>query len=149
MGGELPTAASFTGRASQLRVLDHAMAAARGGVGCLVLVSGEAGIGKSRFCREVAARARDSGFATAWGSCWPEGGAPPLWPWTAILDSLTDGMAAKLLVDDPGGTALDPERFTRFVAVVDALASRCARRPALVVVDDVQAADAGALLLVR
>jgi hypothetical protein len=125
------------------------MAAARGGVGCLVLVSGEAGIGKSRFCREVAARARARGFATAWGSCWPEGGAPPLWPWRAILDSLTGGMAARLLVDDPGGTTLDPERFTRFTAVVDRLAAECAKRPALVVVDDVQAADAGALLLAR
>src|SRR5205823_2404975 len=133
MAGGPPIGAGFTGRASELRVLDEVMAAARGGVGNLILVSGEAGIGKNRFCREVAARARTGGLATAWGSCWPEGGAPPLWPWQAILDSLVDRTAAKSLVDDPGGSALDPERFTRFVAVVDAFAAVCARRPALVV----------------
>ncbi len=130
-------------------MLDQAITAARAGTGSVVLVSGEAGIGKTRFCREVAARARVGGFATAWGSCWPEGGAPPLWPWQTILAGLAGEAAAKLLVNDTGGTAVDPERFARFAAVVDRLAAECARRPMLIVVDDVQAADAGAMLLAR
>jgi hypothetical protein len=143
------TSAGFTGRASQLQVVDQVITAALHGTGCLVQVFGEAGIGKSMFCREVVSRARDSGFSTAWGSCWPEGGAPPLWPWTAILGSLDSRGTKQLLIDDPGGTALNPERFTRFVAVLDSLREWCARRPVLIIIDDIQSADPGALLLAR
>jgi hypothetical protein len=149
MGAALPVDPGFTGRVSELRIVDGAMAAARDSIGAVILVTGAAGIGKTRFCREVAARASTAGFAIAWGNCWPEGGAPPLWPWHVVLGSLCDPTAAKLLLDDAGGRIVDPERFTRFVAVVDRLGAECADRPSLVVIDDVHAADTGALLLAR
>lgn len=113
------------------------------------MVSGEAGIGKTRLCREVAARAEGRAFAVAWGSCWPDGGAPPLWPWQSILTTLRGDDAAALLSEDRGGATVDPERFARFAAVTHQLALACGGSPALVVIDDVHAADVGALLLTR
>jgi predicted ATPase len=143
-------AAGFVGRSAELRLVDQALLAAGDGVGSLVLVTGVAGIGKSWFCREVIRRARAREFVTAWGGCWPEGGAPPLWPWQEILDGLIDdGGAVKLLLDDRGGTALDPERFTRFLAVRSRIAEACAQRPSVAVIDDLQDADPGAALLAR
>ena len=48
-------------RDEEMRVLDDALAAARGGTGHLVLVEGHAGIGKSRLLDAVVAGARDHG----------------------------------------------------------------------------------------
>ena len=145
----MPGAVGFTGREAELHVLADALVAARAGEGVVVVVTGEAGIGKTRFCREVAAHARSAGFAVGWGTCWPDGGAPPLWPWQAILNGLGDGTAADTLAEDPGGSTVEPARFARFTAVAGRLATACAAAPALVVLDDAHAADAGALLLTR
>jgi hypothetical protein len=139
----------FVGRARELQVLDDALAAATEGEGSVVLVAGVAGIGKTRFCREVAARARRRGHTVAWGNCWPGGGAPPLWPWQEILGQLGDGTAVASLALDPGGSTVDPERFARFAAISEQLAAACSRSPVLVIIDDVHAADAGATLLTR
>src|SRR4030095_3881125 len=43
----------------------------------------------------------------------------------------------------------DPERFARFTAIADHLVDACARSPVLIGIDDVHAADPGALLLAR
>ncbi|GAA4629893.1 hypothetical protein GCM10023196_053080 [Actinoallomurus vinaceus] len=122
---------------------------ARGGEGRLVVVAGDAGIGKTRLCREIASRAEDAGFAVGWGTCWPEGGAPPLWPWQAVLADLGRGAATDLLGADRGGPVVDPERFARFAAVGEELARACDASPVLVVIDDIHVADPGAVLLAR
>lgn len=149
MAGQGQLAPGFIGRFAELRLLDRALDAAAGGVGSVVSVTGVAGIGKTWFCGEVVRRAGRRGFATVRGGCWPDGGAPPLWPWQDVLRSLSDDPAAPLLLKDSGGGELDPERFTRFVAVRDCIAEACARRPAVVVVDDLHDADPGAVLLSR
>ena len=57
----------FAGRGPELGALDGILTAVSTGVRCPVLVSGEAGIGKTRFCREVAVRPERRGFAAARG----------------------------------------------------------------------------------
>jgi tetratricopeptide (TPR) repeat protein len=146
------TAERFVGRADELRRLERLCRAAGQGRGTVALVSGEAGIGKTRFCDEVAERARRAGLTVVTARCWGEGGAPPLWPWQPILAELCGREAAGLLGSDGDVTtveSVDADRFARFAAVVDALATASARAPACVVVDDIHAADAGALLLTR
>jgi hypothetical protein len=138
----------FVGRIRELAVLETAQMVVRNGDSCVVLVSGEPGIGKTRLCREAATRAERAGFAVAWGSCWPEGGAPPFWPWQSILSSLGADPAVEL-PPDPQGPGGERERFARFTAVADLVAAACRRSPVLLVIDDAHAADPGAMLLAR
>jgi hypothetical protein len=153
------TAERFVGRADELRRIERVCTVARDqGRGAVALVSGEAGIGKTRFCGEVAERARVAGLTVVTARCWGEGGAPPLWPWQPILAELGGGEAAGLLGSDiavptgeiaeTSGTG-DADRFVRFSAIVDALAAASAGAPACIVIDDIHAADAGTLLLTR
>ncbi|HKA84016.1 MAG TPA: AAA family ATPase [Acidimicrobiales bacterium] len=141
----------FVGRADELRRIDRIGAAASEGRGAVALVSGEAGIGKTRFCNESAQRARHAGLTVVTARCWGEGGAPPLWPWQPILTELCGDQAARLL--GPGTAAadetIDADRFARFSAIVDALGAAAERGPACVVIDDIHAADASTLLLMR
>jgi tetratricopeptide (TPR) repeat protein len=139
----------FVGRADELRRLDALGAAAMAGQGGLAVVSGEAGIGKTRLCGEVARRAFGSGLRVVTARCWADGGAPALWPWQPILSELCGDGAAGLLDPDGGAPGVDPDRFARFRAVTDRLAAACGRAPVCLVVDDLHAADAGTLLLVR
>jgi hypothetical protein len=44
---------------------------------------------------------------------------------------------------------VDPERFARFTTIAQRIDAACARSPVLVVIDDIHAADAGAMLLSR
>lgn len=139
----------FVGRLPELRLLHTALDRAGQGFGQLITVTGPGGVGKTRYCEESADRARAAGFAVVWGRCWTHGGAPALWPWHAILAELCGDGAADLLDGDAGIDTVDPQRFSRFVAVCERLAEACASRPAVLVLDDVHAADPGALLLTR
>ena len=117
----------YVGRAGEMRQLATAIERVRDGRGQVVLVSGPAGIGKTRFCEENALLAQEAGFAVAWGRCWSDGGAPALWPWQSVLSQLCGLETAALLDQESGPDAVDPERFSRFVAVVDQLCGT--RRP--------------------
>ena len=123
--------------------------AARDGRSQLLIVSGPAGIGKTTLCRHAVGRAAADGFNVAWGRSWPDGGAPALWPWTAVLSELVGRDAAGMLSEDPHRSAIDADRFSRFAAVANLLGSRTADAPLAIVLDDAHLADAAALLLVR
>ncbi len=137
------------GRMQELRAIEGMMNAVEAGLGGLVAFRGEGGIGKTRLAEEVTTRAAARGWSTAWGSGWPDGGAPPMWPWQEILGQLRRSDAARLLDDHGAADPLEPERFTRFRAVTAALADAANERPVLVVLDDAHATDSGALLLAR
>jgi hypothetical protein len=148
--GTTPPEERFVGRLDELRSVDAACSAAvTRRDGSLVVVSGEPGIGKSRFCEEVAARARVAGMGVSLVRSWMDSGSPALWPWQPILAELCGAEAADLLASDPGASAVDPDRFARFQAVTERLAVACRRTPLCVVIDDVHAADVGSLLLTR
>ncbi|GLZ35301.1 hypothetical protein Lesp02_74880 [Lentzea sp. NBRC 105346] len=115
----------------------------------LVVVTGEAGVGKTWFCEQASAAAQHDGFEVTWGRCWPHGGAPALWPWTVVLPALAGPACSNLLAADSGSDAVDPERFARFAAVADVVAEARAHQPTMVVIDDVHYADESALLLTR
>jgi hypothetical protein len=148
----------FVGRARELDALAGACERAACGRGGLVLVTGDAGVGKTALMREAARRAEGAGFAVGWGDCWPDGGSPPLWPWPGLLAAAIGRDAARLLHDDHhdhddhddhDGDDMGRDRFARFRAVADAVARRAASTPLLLVIDDVHAAEVGTLLLTR
>jgi DNA-binding NarL/FixJ family response regulator len=57
----------FVGRAGELGELERALDATRAGTGTAVLVTGQAGIGKTRLASELARRARAAGFEVLLG----------------------------------------------------------------------------------
>ncbi|MEV0389794.1 AAA family ATPase [Nonomuraea sp. NPDC050643] len=128
----------FVGREHELREVGRIVAEAGAGASRLIVVSGEAGIGKTTFCRHVVAQAAADGWRVAMTCCWPGADAPPLWPWPEILRLLDGPRADDLLLS---------ERFAGFTAVAQAL--RRTGAPALIVIDDAHAADSGTLLLAR
>jgi tetratricopeptide (TPR) repeat protein len=136
----------FVGRRTELRLLESALNRARTGAGRLIVVTGPAGVGKTRFCAEGMDLARQAGFTVGWGSCWTDGDTPPLWPWQSILARLCGDSTAALL----GGTGdADSRRPSRFVAVGNRLARACVDSPTMLVIDDCHAADPEAMLLTR
>ncbi len=167
--------ALLVGRTGELAALEQALDDAVAGRGRMVLVSGEAGIGKTRLAEELATRASAAGAAVAWGGA-PEGeSAPAFWPWVQVLrtiltqagpGTLPTGMLEKglpgapwlaqlvpdaaALLGSPGPPpALDAEsaRFQLYEAVVGILASAAANRPLVVVLDDLHWADVASLAL--
>jgi len=146
---------------------------ARRGQGRLLLIAGEAGIGKSRLADELARRALECGFLAAWGRCWEAGGAPPYWPWVQTLRSIARGLTPNAVRDRAGAGAEDiaqllPEmhavlaaghpspsldadtaRFRLFDATTTFLRNTASSSPLLVVLDDLQVADVPSLLLLQ
>src|SRR6476661_8448304 len=76
------------GRAAELRTLMAAWTAARAGHGRVVLITGEAGIGKTRLVAELARRAENAGARTAIGAGVDVGGAAPLATWQELVPQL-------------------------------------------------------------
>ena len=68
------------GRVSELDQLRGGLADAQAGRGRLFLLTGEAGIGKTRLADELANGATGQGVRILWGRCWESGSAPAYWP---------------------------------------------------------------------
>jgi hypothetical protein len=138
----------FVGRAGELDELRAALYEAGEGRGLLVLLSGEPGIGKTRLMQEAAREAGERGWRVAAGRCWEEGGAPAYWPWIQAVRSL--GGEVERFAAAAGGSA-DPEtvRFRLFDAAGQFLIEAARERPLVIVLDDLHAADAPSLVLLR
>ncbi|WP_258318839.1 BTAD domain-containing putative transcriptional regulator [Streptomyces griseorubiginosus] len=99
----------FVGRADELRALGSAAQAARRGGG-LVLVTGEAGAGKSALLGRFAGRLREEGWTVVVGRCPEHEGAPPAWAWAEALGTLarlappSRPAEVAALLHDPNGT---------------------------------------------
>jgi len=161
-----PGAAAFVGRAGDLDEVLAACARAASGDGAVVLVGGEAGVGKSRLVAEAAAQARREGARVLVGQCLDleEGGLPyaPLVDVLRTLDrelTVDEGAAALApLLDllgrsgDAGGPAPGPtgpvgqaRLFELLLTVIERLA---AARPLVLVFEDLHWADRSTLDLV-
>ena len=148
------------GRARELEGTDALLAAARVGRGGLRVLSGEAGIGKTRLCDEVAARAEQRGFRVSWGRSWETAGAPAYFPWTEALTPLLhlapepsprlkDFASPSLHTELRESARADAarERFELFEAVSAHLRSVSREAPCLLVFDDLHRADLASLEL--
>ncbi len=155
----------LVGRDAPLSAGFHALDRARAAHGGALLVSGEAGIGKSRVVRAMRERARSLGFLTLQGACFEADRARPYGP---ILD-LVRGLAAtsspalvehyfapasvelvtlfpELRTNFPDTTArqtLDPEDDRRrlFHSFTEAIHTLGKVQPVLLVIEDVHWSD--------
>lgn len=161
----------FVERGPILAALQTLGERARGGHGSLVVLVGDAGIGKTSTVQRFAAVAASDGFQVLWGSCLNAEGAPPFWPWIEALGDLGEESGAREVVSGSAPDRLliqavierligaehylsspndDQPNMARFrlFATIDALLSRAAQnQPILLVLDDLHAADRTSLHL--
>lgn len=156
----------FVGRARVMEALDAALERVRSGQGQLLLLVGEAGIGKTRSLNQLAERARAQGFSVWEGAAYDGGGAPAYWPWIEVLRAarrelsqqqwerhLPAGCAAlprlvPELCSEPSAHAdAQSTRFQLFDELTRFLASASAEGPRLIALDDLHWADVASLEL--
>jgi DNA-binding CsgD family transcriptional regulator/tetratricopeptide (TPR) repeat protein len=103
----------LVGRSAELRNLDEALEHAVGGAGRTVLVTGEAGIGKTRLVSALAERARHRGATVLTGRCLDLVGTGL--PYLPVLEALRPLRGDAVLTSVPGGLAelarLAPDLF--------------------------------------
>src|SRR5262245_19998428 len=83
----------LVGRDRELALLHNRLTAAQGGRGGLVLIGGEAGIGKTALVDWLARQATAARLTVLAGHCYDRTETPPYGPWTEIArraDALPD-----------------------------------------------------------
>ncbi|MET0388203.1 MAG: AAA family ATPase [Polyangiales bacterium] len=166
-----PVAVPLVGRVEYLQQLTTALGRIMRGEGSLVALLGEPGIGKTRLAEALEASARQRGVRSAWGRFLAAEGTPPLWPLVQVLRELnTDGIADEALrllseqseVAEPKAGQAAPSELTQgflfdatsaIYRTIDEISSALFRlsreKPILVVLDDLQWADAASLRLLN
>src|SRR5687767_3778663 len=99
------TPVPLAGRDSESRAIEGWVESAVAGEGAFLLLSGEAGIGKSRLARELIGRAESRGFEIVLAHCYPEDAGVPFAPFAALPDASRDVAAEAIRrVGVPGGS---------------------------------------------
>lgn len=155
---------SHVGRAQETETLSTCFKTAETGVRHVVLLSGEAGLGKTRLATELARSVHDDGALVLYGRCdeqlrlayapwaqalahWarhadgssaPAGGAE-------LAQLLPDALEATAVRNDPAHT----DQHALYSALTALLAELSEDRPVLLVLDDLHWADRDSLLLLR
>ncbi|WP_228714016.1 ATP-binding protein [Prauserella endophytica] len=145
----------MVGREHECDLLRVRLEAAHAGHGQVVLVAGEPGIGKTRLAGEAARMAARLGMPTAWGRAVDDEGSPPFWPFRLVVRALAADSGDPWPELTSTGSALDPasaevraqQRFRVFEAVTAHLTAAAENTGLLVVLDDLQWADASSLRL--
>ncbi len=152
------------GRAAALQRLGAAMTESINGRASSVLVSGEAGIGKTSLIRAAidgaTANSAPGSVVVGWGTCWHGAGAAGFWPWMQAFDAVANVVGSEvasaaarhdagllsLLIRDLGSpepAVGDPDRHRLLLldAAARWLETLAADRHVVVVLDDLQWAD--------
>jgi DNA-binding CsgD family transcriptional regulator len=159
MGGRVASP-TFVGRVEELQTLEAATRRAADGDPAVVLVGGEAGVGKTRLVAELTARCRVDGMRVLYGGCVPLGGeALPYAPIVEALRVLLDELGvdtvrelggpswrelARLLPSlgepevDPAGQAAQARLFELLLGLLTRLSERT---PIALVVEDLHWSD--------
>jgi DNA-binding NarL/FixJ family response regulator len=85
--------------------LHSGLDAAEAGRPPVVVLHGEAGVGKTRIATQFADQARDRGALTLSGTCWEDGGALPYCPWGEAVDRHVEGLDGDRLTELLGADA--------------------------------------------
>jgi DNA-binding SARP family transcriptional activator len=149
------TAVLYVGRDAELGQVARPALEAAAGWTRIVLVTGDAGAGKTALASQVSQRLAGEGWLTAIGRCPEHEGVPAGWPWAEVLRYLAAAAVpaqprplAALLTDAPareGDAAAARFRLHRAVGGYLEEISRAA--PLLVVLDDLHCADGETLAI--
>ena len=152
------------GRAAPLQRLGEVVTASANGHASVVLVSGEAGIGKTSLIRAAlegptVSSSPDSAIV-GWGTCWPGDGAPGFWPWMQAFNGVVSAVGRDVAIaaaghdagflsflirplGSPAAAVGDPDqhRLLLLDAAAGWLETLAADRLVVIVLDDLQWAD--------
>lgn len=175
VSGEAPIASTprsefFVGRSTELATARELFSTIIPGPLRILLVSGEAGIGKTRLLTRIREELERDGANVFSGNA-PEGaGAPAFWPWIQVLREYFDGFSPQAIASALTGIedviTLVPEvasrtslkhahrladpthaRFRLFDAISNCLVRAARQRPIALALDDLQNFDDASLLL--
>ncbi|HEU5389881.1 MAG TPA: AAA family ATPase [Streptosporangiaceae bacterium] len=151
------SAGRIVGRDSELRRLLALLDDAEASQSVAALISGDAGVGKSRLVREVTRLAGERGFTVLSGQCAELGDSVPYLPLadalrgaaqsTGVQDAMSSRPALSRLLPEGGYGQLDNEvrsglaRQQMFGEVLGLLAELAAATPVLLVLEDLHWAD--------
>jgi predicted ATPase len=146
-----PTA-PLVGRGSERVVLREELATAVAGHGRLILIGGEAGIGKTTLANDLAAEAAQRGALVLIGHCYDLTNTPPYGPWLDLFGTISPqepslpvpiafagGRLQASIVDQAALFAEVREVFLRLTEI----------HPVLLVLEDLHWADPASIELLR
>lgn len=163
----------FVGREAECAGLRRYVDQASRGEGRVVMIGGEAGVGKTRFAREIGTEASRKGFLVLAGSCYDRDDPVPFNPVVEILEALGQGSdraafrkvmgenaseMARLVpqmrrwfpdIPPPQELSAEQSREMLFAAVSELLTRAAASRPVLLLLEDLHWADEGTLSLLN
>ena len=173
VGNHQPEAGVFVGRETELTLLRSAVEDVLAGRGQVILLAGEAGIGKTRTAQELAGHARSRDMQVLWGRGYEGGGAPAYWPWEQALRTYVRERSPQELLDEMGPGAADlaqvssavrerlpdlpapprvapeQERFRFLDSATTFFRNACRKQPMMLIVDDLHWVDPSSLLLLQ
>ena len=175
--GSAPSIGGFLGavpagpiiaRQAEVRQLLGVLDKVTGGVGQLIMLIGEPGVGKTRLAQEATVAARMRGFLVASGRCYEPERSVPYYPFLEALAAVYDGTVASIRADVPrrwsylewllpdrphlvtaseaGGQDVQQRLFWAVSGFLQAVA---AAAPVALLLDDVHWADESSLKLLQ
>ncbi len=148
---QLQTRSSLYGRDAEIALLRDSLRDAIAGQGRLVLIGGEAGIGKTALVEALAADARDSGMLVLSGGCYELATTPPYGPWSELLsgDVPSEGLPPVPLLAGTDESSAAPSQDVLFTQMLGFFRALAGKTPAVLVFEDQHWAEATSLELLR
>ena len=164
---------AFVGREREMGQLKERLADAFSGLGSVVMVVGDAGIGKTRLLQEFATYARLRGAQVLWGAAYEGEARLPYGPFaealrdyvsrtsvetlrqavtegSSVLAPLAPELRAKLPdLPEPPPVAAEAEAYRLFQEVTEFLKNASTSAPLVLVLEDLQWADKGTCSLLQ
>ena len=141
VGQRLVPPPALFGRERERTLLRGALEDALAGHGRVLLVSGEAGIGKTTLVEDLAWQAAERGLPVFTGRCYDLSVTPPFGPWLEIIGQAS-GMATAAPVPTGEGGVVSAQ-------VLEWLLNEAAQRPLMLILDDFHWADQASHDLLR
>jgi tetratricopeptide (TPR) repeat protein len=150
--GPQQEATRLAGRDRELALLREKLAAAKEGKGGLVLIGGEAGIGKTTLAEAAMREAAEQGCIVLEGHCFDLAETPPYGPWIDLFARYEPPPSSPPLpaaFAQRGTVGAVASQMTLFVQVQDFLKALASRRPVALLLDDLHWSDPASLDLLR
>ena len=139
------------GREEEQARLRQLLDAAVGGSGGLVLIGGEAGIGKTALAKSIAREARGREIQVWVGHCYELAATPPYGPWvdSGIFDQGAGDVGPPPMLGVGEGSGAASSQAALFERLQESLAALARHNPLVLILEDLHWADPASLELLR